>query len=173
MGSSVIKYAIWWIICLVVQLFFLNKLNIDYFINPQFYIFFLILLPVFTERHVILLLAFATGLAIDMFEASGGIHAAACVIATFFRGPILRAFAPREGYGKDDFLTIEKFGLGNFILYAGFFILIHHWALFFIEVFSFKNFFFTLLRTISSGFVTLLLITIAAMGFFAKSSGSK
>lgn len=173
MSANILKYSLWWIFCISIQLFVLNRLNIDYFISPQYYIFFLVILPVFTERHLLLVLAFFTGLTIDMFEASGGLHAAACVFATYFRGTILRAFAPREGYGKDNFLTIEKFGLGNFVLYVGFFILIHHLTLFFLEVFTFRNFFYTLLRTVSSGAVSLVLIVITAMAFFARSSGSK
>ncbi len=173
MNTNITKYVALWFLCLFVQLFFINKLNIDYFVSPQFYIFFFILLPVFTERHLLLIIAFLTGLTVDMFEATGGVHAAASVLAIFFRGVILRAFAPREGYGSGNFLTIEKFGLGNFILYAGFFILLHHLILFFIEAFSFSNFYLTLLRAVISGFITLVLTTVTAMGFFAKSSGSK
>jgi len=173
MTGNILKYSVWWVLCICIQLFVLNRLNIDYFISPQYYIFFLIILPVFTERHLLLVLAFLTGLTIDMFEASGGLHAAACVFTIYFRGTILRAFAPREGYGKDNFLTIEKFGLGNFVLYVGFFVLIHHLTLFFLEVFSFKNFFYTLIRTVSSGLVSMVLIVISAMAFFAKSSSSK
>ncbi|MBL0911307.1 MAG: rod shape-determining protein MreD [Bacteroidia bacterium] len=173
MTGNILKYSVWWILCICIQLFVLNRLNIDYFISPQYYIFFLIILPVFTERHLLLVLAFLTGLTIDMFEASGGLHAAACVFTIYFRGTILRAFAPREGYGKDNFLTIEKFGLGNFVLYVGFFVLIHHLTLFFLEVFSFKNFFYTLIRTAASGLVSMVLIVISAMAFFAKSSSTK
>jgi rod shape-determining protein MreD len=158
MISSAMKYIVSFILLLAADILVISKLNLSFFLNPHIYIMFIILLPMFTDRHVLMLTAFFMGLIVDQFLGTGGIHAASALIMAYLRQVLLVAFAPRDGYGKDDFLTIDKFGLVNFLMYCGFMVLIFHFSLFFIELFSFRNILITLVRTIASGGLSLLLI---------------
>lgn len=158
MIGSILKYAFLFLLLVVMEIFVVSRFNIHFYVNPHIYILFIIVLPVFTNRYLIIFLGFLIGFTIDQFLGTGGLHAAATVIMAYLRQVLLSAFAPREGYGKDDFLTIGKFGLVNFLFYCGFMILIHHFFLFFLELFTFSNFLFTLIRTVASSLLSLLFI---------------
>lgn len=158
MLGSIIRYTLLFILLVIVEVFVVAKFNIHFYVNPHIYILFIIVLPVFTNRYLIIFLGFLLGFIIDQFMGTGGLHAAATVIMAYLRQVLLGAFAPREGYGKDDFLSIGKFGLVNFLFYCGFMILIHHFFLFFFELFTFSNFLFTLIRTLASSLLSLLFI---------------
>ena len=158
MIGSIVKYTFLFILLAVMEIFVVSRFNIHFYVNPHIYLLFIIILPVFTNRLLIIFLGFLLGFTIDQFLGTGGLHAAATVTMAYLRSILLSAFAPREGYGKEDFLTIGKFGLVNFLFYCGFMILIHHFFLFFLELFTFRNFLFTLIRTLSSSLLSLLFI---------------
>jgi len=158
MIGSIVKYTFLFILLAVMEIFVVSRFNIHFYVNPHIYLLFIIILPVFTNRLLIIFLGFLLGFTIDQFLGTGGLHAAATVTMAYLRAILLSAFAPREGYGKEDFLTIGKFGLVNFLFYCGFMILIHHFFLFFLELFTFRNFLFTLIRTLSSSLLSLLFI---------------
>jgi hypothetical protein len=158
MNNSVIKYIITFILLLFAEIFLVSRINLSFYINPHIYPMFIILLPVFIERHLILILAFVMGIIVDMFMGTGAIHASSLLIMAYLRPVLLRVFAPREGYGREDYLTIEKFGTVNFLFFCGFLVLIHHFFLFFFELFSFRNMLYTVVRTLGSSTLSLLLI---------------
>jgi len=158
MIGSIVKYTFLFILLAMMEIFVVSRFNIHFYVNPHIYLLFIIILPVFTNRLLIIFLGFLLGFTIDQFLGTGGLHAAATVTMAYLRSILLSAFAPREGYGKEDFLTIGKFGLVNFLFYCGFMILIHHFFLFFLELFTFRNFLFTLIRTLSSSLLSLLFI---------------
>lgn len=140
------------------EVFVVTRFNIDFYFNPHIYPLFIIILPLFTNRYAVIFLGFLIGFTIDQFLGTGGLHAAATVIMAYLRYILLGAFAPRERYGNDDFLSIKRFGLVNFLFYCGFMILIHHFFLFFFELFTFSNFLFTLVRTVCSTALSLVFI---------------
>lgn len=159
MIGNLLRYSVTFLFLLFLEVFIVAKFNIHFYVNPHVYILFIIVLPVVTGRHMILFMGFLMGFILDQFMGTGGLHAAATLIMASLRGTLLGAFAPREAYGREHFLTIERFGLVNFLLYCGFMILIHHFFLFLFELFTFRNFLFTLLRTLFSGLLSLVLIT--------------
>lgn len=158
MTPNLLKYPVYFVFLILLEVFVIAKFNIHFYFNPHAYILFIIILPVTTNRHLIIFLGFLMGFIIDQFMGTGGLHAAATLIIAYMRKLLLGAFATREEYGKDDFLTIKKFGLVNFLIYCGFMIVIHHFFLFLLELFTFRNFLLTLLRTLLSGTLSLLLI---------------
>src|SRR6218665_2935824 len=126
MIGSILKYSLMFILLVVMEVFVVSRFNIHFYVNPHIYLLFIIILPVFTNRYLIIFLGFLIGFTVDQFLCTGGLHASATVIMAYLRSVLLGAFAPREGYGKEDFLSIGKFGLVNFLFYCGFMILIHH-----------------------------------------------
>jgi rod shape-determining protein MreD len=119
---------------------------------------FILLLPVEIPSWVLLLLSFATGLIIDFFSGSPGMHSSATVLAGFVRPYVLRAISPRDGYepGSDPSMLI--YGFRWFLTYTLLIVLIHHTALFYLEVFRFTDFFRTMLRIILSSMVSVIFI---------------
>lgn len=158
---EVLRIILRFIVLVAIQVLVLNNIQLGGFINPYLYVLFLLRLPVRTPRLLLLVIAMATGLTIDMFQNTMGMHAMACVVLAYFRPGWLKIIAPRDGYETDAEPSIRKFGPGWFIAYASVMVLIHHLFLFYIEVFRFSEFFSTLLRVVLSSIVTLLLIIIS------------
>jgi hypothetical protein len=103
----------------------------------------------------LLLSSFFLGLFIDMFNDSGGVHAAAAVILAYLRPEFFKfSFGLSYEYQTvriNARLTPERF---SFLLIS---ILTHHLALFFLEIFRFSFIIDILLRTLFSTIFTLIL----------------
>lgn len=139
----------------------LNNIQFSGFINPFVYIVFIMMLPVKIPGPLLLIIAFFTGLLIDMFSNTMGMHAAACVFMAYTRPTVLRYLAPREGYEAESIPSVRVQGFTWFLIYASILTLIHHLVLFYIEVFRFSEFFTTLFRVVLSSVATIIAIMIS------------
>jgi rod shape-determining protein MreD len=121
----------------------------------------ILLLPVEIPSWLLLIVSFLTGLIIDLFSGTPGIHASATVLAGFVRPHILRLISPRDGYEPGATPSMIIYGFRWFIIYTAIIVLIHHFALFYLEVFRFADFFRTLLRVLLSSLFSITFILLA------------
>ena len=158
MINSILRFGLIFILLLLLQVLLLNNIQFSGYVNPYVYILFIMLLPVETPSWLLLLLSFATGLIIDSFSGSPGMHTSATVLTGFLRPYILRLVAPRDGYepGSDPSMLI--YGFRWFFIYTLLIVLIHHTTLFYLEVFRFADFFRTLLRVLLSTVFSVIFI---------------
>ena len=143
-----------------IQVFLLNHIQWNGYVNPYVYVFFILLLPVEIPNWLLLIVAFITGISIDMFGSSGGMHAAATVFIAFLRPGILRLIAPRDGYEQEIMLSPQAMGFNWFITYLSIMVILHHLMCFYLEVFRFSEFFITFFKAILNSIITILLIVI-------------
>lgn len=155
MINSVLRFGLIAVVLILFQLLVLNNIQFSGFVNPYVYIMIILLLPSLTPAWALLLISFFTGLVIDLFSGSPGMHASASVMAGFARPYVLRLIAPRDGYESGSDLSMLIYGFRWFITYAAIIIVIHHATLFFVEVFRFTDFFRTILRILISSVFTL------------------
>lgn len=160
-------YILFFIVVVLLQVLFINNLQINGFIIPYFYVLFILLLPVNIPRFLLLFLAFILGVTIDIFSSTPGIHASATVLIAFIR-PFMIDTSNLEDQDKGIIPSMQNFGFQWFLKYAVVLILIHHFFLFFIEVFSFKAFLYTFLRSALSTIFTLVLIIISQFLIYRK-----
>ena len=158
MINSVLKYSFFIILIILFQVLILNNIRFSGYINPYIYIMIILLLPTELPQWGLLLTAFVTGLAIDFFSGSPGMHASATVLAAFARPHILGLISPRDGYETGSSLSMANYGIKWFLLYSASVVFLHHLVLFYLEVFRFDDFFRTLLRVILSSLFTLAFI---------------
>ena len=171
MLSEVLKNIGRFVFLVLLQGLILNEVNLwQGMAIPYLYILFMLMLPLETPRWAELLIGLLLGTSIDMFTNTLGIHASACVLLAYIRPLYLKVIGPRDGYEYGQRPGIQDFGLSWFIKYAGVLILIHHFWLFFVEVYSFKGFFDTLLRVVLSSAFTLLLTIISQYLILTKRS---
>jgi len=145
----------------LLQVLILNNIQLSGFINPYLYVLFILLLPFETPKWALLVIAFLLGLSIDAFTDTLGMHASATVLMAFFRPYVLNIISPRDGYDAGTFPRLYYFGFTWFLKYSVILILIHHFCLFYLEVFRLSDFFFTLWKIILSSFFSLILIIIS------------
>ena len=162
MVSEIIRNIGRFLLLVFLQGLILNDINLlQGMAIPYVYVLFILMLPMETPRWLELILGLILGLSIDMFTNTLGIHASACVFMAFLRPAYLKAIAPRDGYEFAQQPTIFDQGLSWYLKYASVLILTHHFWLFYVEVYSFKGFFTTLLRVILSSTFTLTLVVLA------------
>ncbi|NMC38677.1 MAG: rod shape-determining protein MreD [Bacteroidales bacterium] len=161
MINTFIKYGIIVILLILLQLLLFNNIQFSGYINPYVYIMIILLLPSTTPSWLLLIISFLTGLIIDLFMGSPGMHASATLFAGFSRPYVLALIAPRDGYESGKELSMLDYGFRWFVVYASIIVLIHHTALFYLEVFRFSGFFRTLLRVILSSTFTIAFILLA------------
>jgi hypothetical protein len=143
-------------------------MNLGGYINPYIYILFILLLPATINKSLLLIMAFVTGLTIDYFGNTLGLHAAATVLLAFARPGILNFFLPNMEFSSEEEPNITKLKPGGFLKYTLVLVFIHHSALFFLEVFSFDGFLTTIYRIILSTLVTTLMIMIITLIFTSR-----
>ena len=131
------------------------------------YIAFLLFLPIQLPPVILLLMGFTTGITIDTFYDTAGIHAGACVLLTYVRPYVLRFLTPRDDYDANDSVNVRLMGWGWFVTYALVLIFLHHLLLFFLELGGFKTIGFTLLKVVASTLYTFTVVVILQLLFFS------
>ncbi|HLO58244.1 MAG TPA: hypothetical protein VK179_05855 [Bacteroidales bacterium] len=162
------KYLTYFVLLVLFQLLVFNNIEFSGYINPYIYVLFILLLPFTTPRLVLLLCGLALGLIIDLFMGTPGVHSSATVLMAFSRPTVMAMFSPREGYQSGTYPRLGQFGMEWFVKYTVMLVLIHHFALFYLEVFSFHHFFSTLLRAFLSSILTSLIIIFSQYFVFRR-----
>ena len=156
------------VVVILFQVLVMDNVMINGYMIPYIYLLFILLLPFETPRWVQLLSGFALGLAMDLFTGTPGMHTAATVLVAFVRPYLLGLLASRDGYEPETFPRIHYYGLLWFLKYTVLIVLIHHLALFYLEVFQLKFFFSTLLRVILSTILSTSTIVLSQYFVFRK-----
>jgi hypothetical protein len=160
MTLVVLSNLLRFVVLVLFQVLILNNVPLPFFINPYIYPLFILLLPRMMAPWAVMLVAFATGLTIDMFMNTAGMHAAASVLIGFLRSHVFSLLTPRNGYETDDEPTMKHLGIAWFMTYSALMLLLHHGFYFFIEVYSFTEFFRTLLKIFLSTLVSAALVLV-------------
>ena len=156
MNSAIISNTLRFIVLLLLQVLLLNNINFMGYINPYLYILFIILYPFNGNQTLFLLLSFLLGLGVDIFEDSGGINAAACLVIAYIRPAILRfSFGVSYDYQTIKFSSTAP---GSRITYVAILVFVHHFILFLLEFFNFAHFLLLLKKTLFSGIFSIILI---------------
>jgi hypothetical protein len=124
------------------------------------YIGVILSLPKEISHTNLIFISFFSGLLIDAFYNTMGMHAAACTLIGYLRPLILRLITPQRGYDEKSDLSIKSMGLIWFFTYSGILVFLHLFFIFFLELGSFSMFFTTILKIISSLVFTIFLIVL-------------
>jgi hypothetical protein len=164
--TEIIKNIIRAVLLILLQVLVIQNINLGPYIIMLPYVLIILILPFETPRLLMLFLSFLTGLIIDFFYDSSGLHASACTLMGFARYYVLKYISPREGYEPGVRPTVEDMGLAWYLSYAGTLVLLHHLLFFYLEVFRISEFFRTFLRVILSSLGTFALIYLIQFLFY-------
>jgi len=162
-----IKYAVIFVVLVLIQVLFLNQMQISGYLNPYMYILFVMLLPLSAPRYIVLLSGFLIGLTIDIFSNSLGLHAAATVFIAYIRPFVIRSISDREEE-INDYPGLKQNKFSWFLYYSAVMVFFHHFILFYLEIFSFTQFFSTLLRVVLSSLLSIFVIVLSQFLIFRE-----
>jgi rod shape-determining protein MreD len=163
---ELISYLLRFAVIILLQLFVVNNIELSSMVNPYIYVVFVLLLPLNTKPWHTVLIAFLTGAVMDAFSSTPGLHIAATNLMGFLRIHYLKAVTTKEDQQGNIIPSISQKGIVWFVLYGFIMIFIHHLFLFYLEIYSLREFFATLLRVFLSTLVSLLLIIIGQLLFY-------
>ena len=156
------------ILLVVTQSLVFNQLEIGLGIHPMIYPLFIMLLPFHINSVLLLVLAFAMGLSIDMLSNTGGLHASSLLVFALFRPIIFKVFGPREGYEPGKEGSLYEMGHRWFFFCFGILLIIHHAWFFFMEVFKFNEIMYVLRKLLFSVPVSYLLVILIQFLFLKR-----
>jgi rod shape-determining protein MreD len=119
MINDLFKYAINFTLVLFIQILIINNIPIVWFINPLFYIVFIITLPINVPGWLLLVSGFFLGLIVDLAANTPGMNTIATLTIAYMRPYLLSAMVPRDDYQPSIRPIPTIFGFPWFIQYAG------------------------------------------------------
>jgi len=151
-----------------IQVFLLKNVNLYNFATPYIYILFILLLPFEIPNILLFVLAFISGITIDAFYDTPGLHAAASVLLAFVRISFINITVQKDGFDNEPEPTLSIMGFRWFITYAAVLTVIHHFFLFNLEAFNLSQLEFTISRVLLSSLFTVFLMLISGLLFFKR-----
>lgn len=148
------------ILLVPLQVLVLDNINLGGSVNPYLYVLFILMLPVEIPGWALLILSFSIGLSVDMFSGTPGMHAAASTMMAFARPWVMKITGMSKEIDPGTQPSVYDQGFSMFLVYSAILIFIHHFALFYIEVFRFSGLWSVLPRTLFSTLFTLVLVII-------------
>lgn len=163
---EILSTSLLFLLYLVLQILLVRNLVLFDYAFCFIYIACILLLPNEIGLTWLLLIAFVTGIIVDMFYNTLGMHAAASVLMAYFRPLIVRSQIDVPGLETRIEFSLRELGVGAFFRYVLILALIHHTALFFIEASSLTLLIPTLIRVAASTLFTT--VSIVLIQFFTR-----
>ena len=153
--SDLVKNIFRLFIFIVVQVYILDKLPpLHLFVIPILYYLFILWLAL-----SLLLVGFVTGLALDYFTQTPGLHAAACVLIAYVRPFIITILIPKDttefNYREP---SPRAMGWAPYSVYVLVLTVLHHTYLTLLEWLQFGTFLDFVIKVLSTTGISLLLI---------------
>ncbi len=168
MSRTIIFNILRFIVLVFIQVFLLKNISLYHVVTPYFYILFILLLPFNIPNFLLYILAFVTGITIDAFYDTPGLHAASCVLLAYARIIFISITVQKEGFDNEPEPTLSIMGFRWFFLYATILTFLHHFFLLNLESFHLSEILFTTTQVILSTVFTVLLMLISGLMFFKK-----
>ena len=143
----------------LLQVLFLNRINLFGYVTPLFYIWMIARFDSSMSRSSILLWAFFLGLAIDIFSGNPGLNAAAATLVAMFQPGIVKLFVPLD---RHDVLLPCSASMGG-RQFAGYLLLItalHHTVYFILLSIPLGDWTVLVLKVVFSTLLTFLFMLV-------------
>lgn len=171
MTGGILKYLLYFLLLFAADIFIVSQVQVTVYADAHIYLMFLLLLPVRSSRSLLIITGFFSGLIMDVFLNTGGLHAAATTLMALARILILPMFMSVEDYDNNNAPTLSVMGSGRYLFFTAVMVLIHHTAYFILEVFDHASVLQLIVKIIISTVVSVLMMFLIQL-FFAKKSTS-
>jgi uncharacterized membrane protein YoaK (UPF0700 family) len=166
----IITYLALFVVAVVVaQIFVFDSIRVSIYFCPLAYIAFVALLPIGMRPVAVLLLGFASGVVVDLFEGTAGAHTAATLVTAYLRRWMMTVTLGRDTVGSETAMPSTKLlGAARFVRYAALLSVVHCVVYFSIEALTWSNYGLVLLKSLASSVFTLLAVWACSMVFTVR-----
>ncbi|MDR1338479.1 MAG: rod shape-determining protein MreD [Prevotellaceae bacterium] len=158
MNRNWLTVGVNFVILLFLQIFVCNAVYLGIYLNVQIYLMFILFLPVNFSKSLVLFLSALMGFCIDLFSGELGLHMAACTLTAYVRPYLLKRISTSD---ELEIPPINKIHFGQYLIYTGTLVILHHLLLFSLETFNLRDIFFVVTRTLLSAVFNIILIGLA------------
>lgn len=153
---NILRFAVF----ILIQVFLLNKIpHLHRFITPYLYFIFLLWLPFSVSRQWLLIIGFLTGLTLDYFTMTPGLHAAACLLIAYVRPFLITILTPKDSSEFNYREPSPKAMLWTpYLVYIFVLTLLHHGYMVFLQWLSFGSFLDFIIKVIATTCISMILI---------------
>jgi hypothetical protein len=153
---NIIRLAIF----ILVQVYVLNKIpHLHKLITPYIYYLFILWLPFSVSRMGLLVIGFFTGLILDYFMMTPGLHAAPCVLIAYIRPFVINILTPKEtaefNYREPSPKAMQW---TPYMVYVLILTLLHHTYMVFLEWLDFGSILDFIIKIFTTTGISMLLI---------------
>jgi len=168
--SDLLRNIIRFMLFILVQVYVLNTIpHLHRFIVPYIYFLFILWLPFNVSRMTLLIVGFLTGITLDFFMMTPGLHAAACVLIAYLRPFVISILSPKDAsgfnYGEP---SPKAMGWTPYLVYTFILTVFHHSYMVLLEWLSFGSFLSFLIKVIATTGISMLLIITTELLFTRK-----
>lgn len=150
MYNALIRNIIRFVGLLFLQVLIVNNIRLGNLIHPYVYVLFVMLLPFDMPKWKLIINGFIIGFAVDIFNGTPGLNAAATVMMAYLRPSIISVTTRKSDIEGKSSPTVSEMGTQWFILYSILLLIIHNLTLFLLEAFSFRLIGLVLIETLLS-----------------------
>lgn len=168
-SKTILLNIVRWIVLLFVQIFLLRNLSFYNLSTPFVYVLFILVLPFRIPNLLLFIIAFGTGLTMDAFYDTMGVHTSACVALALVRILFISVSLNRDAI-DDPEPSLGNMGFKWFSIYAVLCIFVHHLVVFFLEAFKLSEFAYTLGRSLLSVIFTMFTVLLVEAIFHNRKS---
>jgi hypothetical protein len=148
--KEIIRGILIWLFYVLLHVFVARYLVLFDYAFCFVYVGAILFMPYDTNQSILLLIAFATGLIIDSFGNTLGVHTSVTVLLAYIRPFIVRNQLGQIISEARTHISLQNLGLVSFIKYVVLLVLIHHTVLLLIGTGTLSMFPITMLKIICS-----------------------
>lgn len=158
MGKTTLQIIATFIIVLLLQVIVFSRICLFNVAVPFVFVFAILRLPVSLSPSLVMLLAFLSGLFVDMFTNTPGMNALAATILAGLRRPVIKVFVNREDDLSSSIPSARNLGGFTYFKYTLTLILAYCVTVFIVESSTLIDISTTLLRILFSTLLTTVLV---------------
>lgn len=171
MNSNTYKYGLLLILLPFLQVSIFNNVDFMGYINPYLYVIFVIVFPFKKDKSTLLILSFLLGIFVDFLTNDGGIHAFSLVFISYIRLFVFQIITGKTDSDIEE-LNIRNISFLSLMIWIAVLTFIHHFILFSLEQFSFKQFNQLFIKTFLTSLLSIVLVMFSLQLFLKKNSNA-
>lgn len=167
MSNLIFRNVAIFLIYMLLQVFVFNHFTLFDIATPHVFLLFLLMLPINLRFSLVISIAFAAGLLLDIFSfnAFKGVHAFSATLMMSLRNVWVNIFTNRFSYHGSEEYVLQVQNPLWYTQYLFPLILVEQAAYYIVEAFSFDNFLLTLYKIGGSSLFTFLICLIFTLVF--------